>query len=63
MRKDRFTEDRIIAVLAEGEAGAEVKELCRGHGIRPSISVARFAGLQGHEGHGVKVDEVAVEAC
>ncbi|CAA9351701.1 MAG: Transposase, IS3/IS911 family [uncultured Gemmatimonadetes bacterium] len=33
MRKSRVSEEQIIAVLQEGEAGAKVDDLCRRHGI------------------------------
>lgn len=33
MRKSRFSEDQIIAILKESDAGVETGELCRRHGI------------------------------
>jgi putative transposase len=33
MKKTRFTENQIITILKEGEAGVQVKEICRNHGI------------------------------
>lgn len=33
MKRSRFTESQIVAVLAEGESGLAVAEICRKHGI------------------------------
>jgi putative transposase len=33
MKKTRFTETQIIAVLKEAESGLSISELCRKHGI------------------------------
>lgn len=48
MRKSRFSEDRIIAVIREHDAGAKVDELCRRHGISSTTLYkwkAKYGGL------------------
>lgn len=38
MKKKRFREEQIFAVLTESEAGSATKDLCRKHGIsEPTI--------------------------
>jgi len=48
MVRKRYTEEQIIAVLREGEAGAKVADLCRKYGISDATYYnwkARYAGL------------------
>ena len=33
MKRSRFTESQIVAILREGDSGINVSELCRKHGI------------------------------
>ena len=49
MKRSRFSEEQIIAILKEQEAGLAVVEVCRRHGINPASFYkwkARYGGLE-----------------
>jgi len=57
MKATRYTEERIIGVLKEAEAGAKTKELCRRHGISEATFYnwkAKFAGMTVSEARRLK---------
>jgi len=41
MKRKRFTEEQIIRVLKQGEAGAKTADLCRQEGISQQTSAGR----------------------
>ena len=60
MRKRRFSEEQIIGVLREQEAGARTEEVCRRHGISTTTFYkwkARYGGLEVSEARRLKTLE------
>ena len=57
MRKSRFSDEQIIAILKEGESGAATSELIRRHGISRATYYTwrrKFGGLEVSEAKRLK---------
>ena len=57
MKTKRFSEEQIIGVLKEAEAGAKTKDLCRRHGISDATFYnwkAKYAGMTVSEARRLK---------
>ncbi len=60
MRRSRFSEEQIVGVLKEQEAGAELASLCRRHGISTQTFYrwkSKYGGLERTEARRLKVLE------
>ena len=52
MRESKFTESQIVGILAEGEAGLAVGDVCRKHGISNATYyqwMSKYAGVSANE--------------
>ena len=60
MKRSKFTEEQIIAILREQEAGAKTAEVCRRHGISSATFYAwkaKYSGMTVSEARRMKALE------
>jgi putative transposase len=49
VKKSRFTEQQIVGILKESEAGAKTADICRNHGVSPATFYkwkSKFGGIE-----------------
>jgi putative transposase len=74
MKRSRFTEEQIIGILREQEAGAKTADLYRKHGVSSATFYkwkAKYGGLEvsdakrlkGLEDENAKLKKLLAEAC
>ncbi len=57
MKRSRFSEEQIVGILKQGEAGVATSELCRQHGISHATFYnwkAKYGGLEVSEAQRLK---------
>lgn len=60
MKRSRFSEEQIIGILKEQEAGAKTAEVCRKHGISDATFYkwkAKYGGMEASEARRLKALE------
>lgn len=63
MKKSRFSETQIVAILKQADAGVKVKDICREHGISDATYYkwkSRYGGMEASDLKRVKELEAEV---
>ena len=64
MKRSKFTEEQIIAILREQEAGAKTAEVCRRHGVSGANFYAwkaEFGGMEPSEAKRLEQNPISLD--